>query len=76
MEQQVKKAGGEADRRLRVAIAGFGTVGSAVARILSEQGGGSPFELTYILNRRIAAKRSRCARSTASTKPWPPSRKP
>ena len=65
--------------RLRLAIAGFGTVGSAVARILIEQSSGaieqsssaieqissaieqsrgaSPFELAYILNRRIAEKR-------------------
>jgi homoserine dehydrogenase len=54
-----------ANRRLRVAIAGFGTVGSAVARILIEQGrgaieqsgGASSFELACILNRRIAEKR-------------------
>jgi homoserine dehydrogenase len=57
MEQQAKKAGSERDRRLRVAIAGFGTVGSAVARILIEQGAASSFELAYILNRRIAEKR-------------------
>src|SRR5882757_10045543 len=57
MEQQAK-TGTDRHRRLRVAIAGFGTVGSAVARILIEQGGGtSPFELAYILNRRIAKKR-------------------
>jgi len=47
-----------ANRRLRVAIAGFGTVGSAVARILIEQSSGtSSFELACILNRRIAEKR-------------------
>lgn len=51
------KAGSDGGRRLRLAIAGFGTVGSAVARILIEQGAGSPFELAYILNRRIAKKR-------------------
>lgn len=45
-------------KKLRVAIAGFGTVGSAVARILTEQASGSAcFELVYILNRRIAEKR-------------------
>ena len=49
--------GGAATKRLRVAIAGFGTVGSAVARILTEQGDTSAFELAYILNRRIAEKR-------------------
>ncbi|HEX4581970.1 MAG TPA: homoserine dehydrogenase [Acidobacteriaceae bacterium] len=48
----------DVSRRLRVAIAGFGTVGSAVARILIEQSGGtSSFELTYILNRQIDRKR-------------------
>src|SRR6201996_6839595 len=47
----------DANRRLRVAIAGFGTVGSAVARILVEQGAASSFELAYILNRRIDRKR-------------------
>lgn len=47
-----------ANRRLRLAIAGFGTVGSAVARILIEQSSGtSSFELACILNRRIAEKR-------------------
>ena len=39
------RTGNDGGRRLRLAIAGFGTVGSAVARILSEQGAGSPFEL-------------------------------
>ena len=48
----------DVSRRLRVAIAGFGTVGSAVARILIEQRSGtSSFELTYILNRQIDKKR-------------------
>ncbi len=50
-----------AGRRLRVAIAGFGTVGSAVARILVEQAHASPgFELAWVLNRRIAEKRAQC----------------
>jgi homoserine dehydrogenase len=43
-------------RRLRIAIFGFGTVGSSVARILVEsrpQG----LELTHIFNRRVARKR-------------------
>jgi homoserine dehydrogenase len=56
--EQQAKAGSEGNRRLRLAIAGFGTVGSAVARILVEQSAGtSSFELTHILNRRIAKKR-------------------
>ncbi len=47
-----------AGRRLKVAIAGFGTVGSAVARILLEQSASLPaFELAFILNRRIREKR-------------------
>ncbi len=57
MEQQAK-IGSDGHQRLRLAIAGFGTVGSAVARILIEQSSGaSSFELAYILNRRIAEKR-------------------
>jgi len=51
------KAGRDETRRLRLAIAGFGTVGSAVTRILMEQGDSSPFELAFILNRRVAEKR-------------------
>ena len=48
----------DGSRRLRVAIAGFGTVGSAVSRILIEQASSFPaFELAYILNRRITKKR-------------------
>lgn len=44
-------------QRLKVAIAGFGTVGSAVARILIEQAASLPaFDLAFILNRRIAEK--------------------
>jgi homoserine dehydrogenase len=59
MQEQTRGSG--EPRRLKVAIAGFGTVGSAVARILLEhsieQPAGSPsFELTWILNRRIAEK--------------------
>ena len=43
-------------RHLRIAIFGFGTVGSSVARILVEskpQG----LELTHIFNRKVARKR-------------------
>lgn len=53
-----RATGGSGNGRLRVAIAGFGTVGSAVTRILIEQAGNLPhFELAYILNRRVAEKR-------------------
>lgn len=41
---------------LSVAIVGFGTVGSSVARILSERGG-EDLRLTHIFNRQIARKR-------------------
>ena len=43
-------------RPLRVAIFGFGTVGSSVARILVESSP-SGQELTHIVNRRVARKR-------------------
>ena len=43
-------------RPLRVAIFGFGTVGSSVARILVESSP-SGLELTHIVNRRVARKR-------------------
>lgn len=41
---------------MNVAIVGFGTVGSSVARILSERPG-EDLRLTYIFNRQIARKR-------------------
>jgi homoserine dehydrogenase len=43
-------------RTLNVAIVGFGTVGSSVARILSERSGAG-LRLTHIFNRQIARKR-------------------
>src|SRR5256885_15003633 len=42
---------------MNVAILGFGTVGSSVARILSERGG-EDIRLTHIFNRQIARKRN------------------
>jgi homoserine dehydrogenase len=44
----------------RVALLGFGTVGSAVARRLANPGGlfSSPFRLTHIFDRRAALKRA------------------
>jgi homoserine dehydrogenase len=42
---------------INVAIVGFGTVGSSVARILSERGG-EDLRLTHIFNRQIARKRN------------------
>jgi homoserine dehydrogenase len=40
-----------------VAILGFGTVGSAVARILCDQPGHSPLKLTHVFNRDVERKR-------------------
>jgi homoserine dehydrogenase len=43
--------------RVRVAILGFGTVGSAVARVLAA-GNFADLELTYIYNRKVSLKRA------------------
>lgn len=60
-----------AGRRLRVAIAGFGTVGSAVSRMLVEQAYAFPgFELAWILNRRIAEKRAQCGNWMPASVRW------
>ena len=40
-------------RKLKIALAGFGTVGRSVAKLLSENPDG-PFVLTHIYNRNIA----------------------
>lgn len=50
-------------RPLRIAIFGFGTVGSSVARILTEQRQGE-LELAYIFNRNVARKRADWVPST------------
>jgi homoserine dehydrogenase len=42
---------------LKVAILGFGTVGSAVARILCDQPAQSPLRLTHVFNRNVERKR-------------------
>jgi homoserine dehydrogenase len=42
---------------LKVAILGFGTVGSAVARILCDQPEHSPLKLTQVFNRNVARKK-------------------
>ena len=46
---------------LKVAILGFGTVGSAVARILCDQPEHSPLELTHVFNRNVERKRAEWA---------------
>jgi homoserine dehydrogenase len=45
-----------ADKKLKIALAGFGTVGRSVAKILS-QNVNSPFVLTHIFNRNIERKK-------------------
>jgi homoserine dehydrogenase len=46
----------EGGEGLKIAIVGFGTVGSSVARILSERAG-EDLRLTHIFNRQVARKR-------------------
>jgi homoserine dehydrogenase len=53
---QEPRAGARGRRPLRIAIFGFGTVGSSVARILTESKPGG-LELTHVFNRRVARKR-------------------
>jgi homoserine dehydrogenase len=45
-----------ADRKLKIALAGFGTVGRSVAKLLCQEANDS-FELTHIFNRNIARKK-------------------
>jgi homoserine dehydrogenase len=42
---------------LKIAILGFGTVGSAVARILCDQPAHSPLRLTHVFNRNVERKK-------------------
>ena len=51
----VKKSA-SADRRLKIGLVGFGTVGRSVAKILSQDSGG-PLLLTHIFNRGIKKKK-------------------
>jgi len=44
------------DGRLKIALAGFGTVGRSVAKLLLDQASGS-FELTHIFNRNVKRKK-------------------
>ena len=50
------RAGAPENKIWKVALAGFGTVGRSVAKILVERTG-SPLRLTHILNRNIARKK-------------------
>jgi homoserine dehydrogenase len=45
-----------ADRRLKIALVGFGTVGHSVAKIIAQDSGG-PLVLTHIFNRGIKKKK-------------------
>jgi homoserine dehydrogenase len=44
------------DGKLKIALAGFGTVGRSVAKLLLQQASGS-FELTHIFNRNVKSKK-------------------
>ena len=50
------KKSASADRRLKIGLIGFGTVGRSVAKILA-QDSGSPLVLTHIFNRGIKKKK-------------------
>ena len=57
-------------RKTRVAILGFGTVGSAVARVLQAQAF-PEIEITHVYNRNVARKRSGdAAKNVPSTAMW------
>jgi homoserine dehydrogenase len=43
-------------QKLKIALVGFGTVGSAVAKLISQDAGG-PFQLTHICNRNVERKK-------------------
>src|SRR4029077_14649137 len=45
-----------AHKKLRIALAGFGTVGRSVAKLLCQEANDS-FELTHIFNRNVARKK-------------------
>ena len=55
-KSRAAKKSSPADRRLKVALVGFGTVGRSVAKILSLEPGG-PIALTHIFNRGIKKKK-------------------
>jgi len=55
-KSRAPRKGATGDRRLKVALVGFGTVGRSVAKILSLQPGG-PIVLTHIFNRGIKKKK-------------------
>ena len=47
-----------AERRRRIAIVGFGTVGGAVARLLQHRREEHPLRLTHICNRNVSRKKA------------------
>ena len=53
-ESKIKKKA--AYRKLKVALAGFGTVGRSVAKLLCQEANDS-FELTHIFNRKVGRKK-------------------
>ncbi len=50
------RSGPGADRKLKVGLVGFGTVGSSMAKLLTEDAN-SPFILTSVCNRNVARKK-------------------
>lgn len=55
--QNVARSEKLAAKTCRVALIGFGTVGSSVARLLSARGEELPFQLTHVYNRGIERKK-------------------
>jgi homoserine dehydrogenase len=50
-------SGSSAAKVCKIALVGFGTVGSSVARLLSTRNGELPFQLTHVYNRDVARKK-------------------
>jgi homoserine dehydrogenase len=57
MLAQFESSGYEAAKCCKVALLGFGTVGSCVARLLAARSAEYPLQLTHICNRDVARKR-------------------
>src|SRR5260370_23900080 len=55
-EPESKNRKKPASKKLKIALAGFGTVGRSVAKLLCQEANDS-FELTHIFNRKVARKK-------------------
>ncbi len=53
-----QRPGYVADASCKIALLGFGTVGSAVARLLCARGEGHSLQLTHVCNRNVARKKA------------------